>query len=185
MKVATFLNWGRNAKRNPESPCITAPVVKQVLAPILAPYLPKMGLQRKHKKCVSFISKLRLVIGLTWKWTVRGWRFRTRSRIRPASRPFWRLLKGRREAAGIVGARGRCTLQHKKRLFYQRFAGNGGTLAWRDVEAQEDISEFAELHFDWNCLLLFLEVCGNWWNFLWQSGRSTTLHNIGQLSTLQ
>lgn len=46
-KAPTPFRKGRKAKRNPDTPWSTAPMLKQVLAPILAPNLPKMGLETK------------------------------------------------------------------------------------------------------------------------------------------
>ena len=44
-KSPTLLMTGKKANRNPETPWTTAPMLKQVLAPIRAPYLPKIGLK--------------------------------------------------------------------------------------------------------------------------------------------
>ena len=50
MNKTTPSQYGRNANRKPDTPCITAPQLKHIFGPIFEPYLPKIGLNIKSDK---------------------------------------------------------------------------------------------------------------------------------------
>ena len=50
MNKTTPSQYGKNANRKPDTPCITAPQLKHIFGPIFEPYLPKIGLNIKSDK---------------------------------------------------------------------------------------------------------------------------------------
>ena len=50
MNSATPSQYGKNANKKPETPCITAPRLKHNFGPICDPYLPNIGLNIKSDK---------------------------------------------------------------------------------------------------------------------------------------
>ncbi len=57
MNHPTVFTLGRKPKRKPDTPCITAPMLKQFLAPILDPYLPNRGLH--HGSARKFMAAIK------------------------------------------------------------------------------------------------------------------------------
>ena len=49
-KNATLFKYGTKANNSPDTPCMMAPILKQVLIPILDAYLPKTGAKINNER---------------------------------------------------------------------------------------------------------------------------------------